>query len=55
MDADEITFSALFERHRRELQTHCYRMELFGAFGLPMSFPPSRGFNQDERNAKEVR
>jgi RNA polymerase sigma-70 factor (ECF subfamily) len=26
MDADEITFSALFERHRRALQTHCYRM-----------------------------
>ena len=23
--------------------------------GLPMSFPPSRGFNQDELNAKEVR
>jgi RNA polymerase sigma-70 factor (ECF subfamily) len=26
MDADEITFSALFERHRRALQEHCYRM-----------------------------
>jgi RNA polymerase sigma-70 factor (ECF subfamily) len=26
MDADEITFSALFERHRRELRAHCYRM-----------------------------
>jgi RNA polymerase sigma-70 factor, ECF subfamily len=26
MDADEITFSTLFERHRRALQTHCYRM-----------------------------
>src|SRR5579859_761778 len=26
MDPDEITFSALFERHRRELQAHCYRM-----------------------------
>ncbi len=26
MDADKTTFSALFERHRRELQTHCYRM-----------------------------
>jgi RNA polymerase sigma-70 factor (ECF subfamily) len=26
MDADEITFSALFERHRRALQAHCYRM-----------------------------
>jgi RNA polymerase sigma-70 factor, ECF subfamily len=26
MDADETTFSALFERHRRELQAHCYRM-----------------------------
>jgi RNA polymerase sigma-70 factor (ECF subfamily) len=26
MDADEITFSALFERHRLELRAHCYRM-----------------------------
>jgi RNA polymerase sigma-70 factor, ECF subfamily len=26
MDSDEATFSALFERHRRELQAHCYRM-----------------------------
>lgn len=26
MEADEITFSGLFERHRRELQAHCYRM-----------------------------
>jgi RNA polymerase sigma-70 factor (ECF subfamily) len=26
MDADESTYSALFERHRRELQAHCYRM-----------------------------
>jgi RNA polymerase sigma-70 factor, ECF subfamily len=26
MDADEITFSALFERHQRELRAHCYRM-----------------------------
>src|SRR3954452_9841415 len=26
MDSDETTFSALFERHRRELQAHCYRM-----------------------------
>lgn len=26
MDADERTFSSLFERHRRELQAHCYRM-----------------------------
>ena len=25
MDADEVTFSALFDRHRRELQTRCYR------------------------------
>ena len=30
MDADETTFSALFERHRRELQAHCYR--LLGSF-----------------------
>ena len=26
MDAEEIDFSALFERHRRALQAHCYRM-----------------------------
>jgi RNA polymerase sigma-70 factor, ECF subfamily len=26
MDADEVTFSALFDRHRRELRAHCYRM-----------------------------
>jgi RNA polymerase sigma-70 factor, ECF subfamily len=26
MDADETTFSALFERHQRELRAHCYRM-----------------------------
>ena len=26
MDADESTFSVLFERHRRELCAHCYRM-----------------------------
>jgi RNA polymerase sigma-70 factor (ECF subfamily) len=26
MDVDETTFSALFDRHRRELQAHCYRM-----------------------------
>jgi RNA polymerase sigma-70 factor (ECF subfamily) len=26
MDNDEITFSALYERHRRALQAHCYRM-----------------------------
>jgi RNA polymerase sigma-70 factor (ECF subfamily) len=26
MGIDEITFSGLFERHRRELQAHCYRM-----------------------------
>jgi RNA polymerase sigma-70 factor (ECF subfamily) len=26
MDSDEITFSGLFERHRRALQAHCYRM-----------------------------
>jgi RNA polymerase sigma-70 factor, ECF subfamily len=26
MDADEATFSALFERHARELRAHCYRM-----------------------------
>ena len=26
MDADESTFSVLFERHRRELRAHCYRM-----------------------------
>jgi RNA polymerase sigma-70 factor (ECF subfamily) len=26
MDVDETTFAALFERHRRELRAHCYRM-----------------------------
>ena len=26
MDADETIFSALFDRHRRELRAHCYRM-----------------------------
>src|SRR3954452_19261463 len=26
MDTDENAFSALFERHRRELRGHCYRM-----------------------------
>jgi RNA polymerase sigma-70 factor (ECF subfamily) len=26
MDVDEATFSELFERYRRELQAHCYRM-----------------------------
>jgi RNA polymerase sigma-70 factor (ECF subfamily) len=26
MDPDETTFSVLFERHRRELRAHCYRM-----------------------------
>jgi len=30
------------------------RPELFEAFGLPMSFPPSHRFNQDEVTAKEV-
>jgi RNA polymerase sigma-70 factor, ECF subfamily len=34
---------------------HWDRPELFEAFGLPMSFPPSRGSNQDEDNAKEAR
>jgi hypothetical protein len=33
------------------------RPELFDAFGLPMSFPPSHRSNryEDEVNAKEVR
>jgi hypothetical protein len=31
------------------------RPELFGAFGLPMSFPPSHRSNKDKFNAKEVR
>jgi RNA polymerase sigma-70 factor (ECF subfamily) len=26
VDTDEATYSALFERHRRELRAHCYRM-----------------------------
>lgn len=29
--------------------------DLFVAFGLPMSFPPSHGPHEDELNAKEVR
>jgi len=33
---------------------HWDRPELFEAFGLPMSFPPSRRSNDDEVNAKEV-
>jgi len=31
------------------------RPDLFEAFGLPMSFPPSDRYNQDEVNPKEVR
>jgi RNA polymerase sigma-70 factor (ECF subfamily) len=34
---------------------HWDRPELFEAFGLPMSFPPSHRSNEDEVNAKEVR
>jgi hypothetical protein len=34
---------------------HWDRPELFEAFALPMRFPPSRRFNEDEVNAKEVR
>jgi RNA polymerase sigma-70 factor (ECF subfamily) len=34
---------------------HWDRPEMFEAFGLPMSFPPSRRSNEDEINAKEVR
>jgi RNA polymerase sigma-70 factor (ECF subfamily) len=34
---------------------HWDRPELFAAFGLPMSFPPSRRSNKDKANAKEVR
>jgi RNA polymerase sigma-70 factor (ECF subfamily) len=34
---------------------HWDRPELFGAFGLPMSLPPSRRSNEDEVTAKEVR
>jgi hypothetical protein len=34
---------------------HWDRPKLLEAFGLAMSFPSSRGFNQDELNAKEVR
>ncbi|MBV8710167.1 MAG: hypothetical protein JOY56_00210 [Solirubrobacterales bacterium] len=34
---------------------HWDRPELVEACGLPMSFPPCRGFNPDEVNAKEVR
>ena len=34
---------------------HWDRPQLFEAFGLPMSFPPSRRSNEDEVNVKEVR
>jgi RNA polymerase sigma-70 factor (ECF subfamily) len=34
---------------------HWDRPELFAAFGLPMSFPPSRRFDEYEVNPKEVR
>ena len=34
---------------------HWDRPELFEAFGLPMSFRPSRRSNEDDVNAKEVR
>jgi hypothetical protein len=34
---------------------HWDRPELFDAFGLPMSFPPSCRSNEEEVNAKEVR
>jgi RNA polymerase sigma-70 factor (ECF subfamily) len=34
---------------------HWDRPELFEAFGLPISFPPSQRFNKDEVNAKEAR
>jgi RNA polymerase sigma-70 factor, ECF subfamily len=34
---------------------HWDRPELFEAFGLPMSFPPSRRSNEDGVNAKEIR
>jgi RNA polymerase sigma-70 factor (ECF subfamily) len=34
---------------------HWDRPELFEAFGLPMSFPPSRRSNEEEGDAKEVR
>src|SRR5205823_12093310 len=34
---------------------HWDRPELFEAFGLPMSFSPSRRSNEDKVNAKEVR
>jgi RNA polymerase sigma-70 factor (ECF subfamily) len=43
------------ERGRVIEVVHWDRPELFEAFGLPMSFPPSQGSNQDEVKAKEVR
>jgi hypothetical protein len=33
---------------------HWDRPDLFEAFGLAMSFPPSRRSNEDEVNAKEA-
>jgi hypothetical protein len=33
---------------------HWDRPELFEAFGLPMSFPPSRRSNENDVNTKEA-
>jgi RNA polymerase sigma-70 factor (ECF subfamily) len=51
-----LALAVLRVEQRRVIEVvHWDRPELFEAFGLPMSFPPSVGFNQDELNAKEVR
>jgi hypothetical protein len=43
------------EQRRVVEVVHWDRPELFEAFGLPMSFPPSRRSNEDEVKAKEVK
>jgi RNA polymerase sigma-70 factor, ECF subfamily len=51
-----LALAVLRLEERRVVEVvHWDRPELFEAFGLPMSFPPSRRSNEDEVNAKEVR
>ena len=53
-----LALSVLRVRHGRVVEVVDWsRPELFEAFGLPMSFPPSRRFNQyeDEFDTEEVR
>ena len=51
-----LALAVLRVEERRVVEVvHWDRPELFGPFGLPMSFPPSRRSNEDEINTKEVR